>query len=87
MKNFHWSVALSLEDVCDRCHAVELAWDRASDQAEYGISWYEFINASDQVREMLDKWWETVPAADKQMMLDDAIKRFEQKLAMLKDLK
>jgi len=85
VKSFHWSVVLSLEDACGRCGSVNRAWEDASDSAEYGVGWYEFINTDDRVSEYLDKWWEAVPSADKQAMLADEIDRLSQKLAVLKE--
>ena len=85
MKSFHWSVVLSLEDACERCGSVNRAWEAASDSAEYGMNWYEFINTDDRVSEYLDKWWEAVPSAEKRAMLADEIDRLSQKLAVLKE--
>ena len=49
------------ERVCDQCPAIEAAHDRASEGAEYGINFHEFINTADGLGELAAVWWTELP--------------------------
>lgn len=49
------------ERVCDQCPQIRAAHDRASEGAEYGINFYEFINTADGLGELASAWWTELP--------------------------
>ena len=49
---------MDFEYLCDQCSGVQSAHERASERAEYGVNFFEFIYTTDiDLRKMIEKWW------------------------------
>ena len=88
MDELHWSAIMSLETACDRCYAVHYAHEQKSQHYEYGIGWYEYVNTDPEnnINDLLDQWWETVPHATKIQWLQEALERAKERVATLQAL-
>lgn len=76
---------IDYEWACDQCPEVRAAHDKANRQAEYGVNWYEFINITQGLDAMLERWWRSLDTNRKHEMLDKSIADCESKLEQLRE--
>ena len=63
---------LTWTHVCNLVPEINMAHDAASEQAEHGINWYEFINTDPEMprlKKMAQKWWNKLPEEEKLRLL------------------
>ena len=68
---------LNWHTVCDQCFEIQYMHERASYREEYGIHWYEFINANEKLFNVAEEWWETLPLEDKDRIINDRINQLK----------
>jgi len=47
--------------VCDQSPLIQAAHEEASDDAEYSVDFYEFINRAGGLQKMAEQWWMEQP--------------------------
>jgi len=73
-------------ELAHHCWAVSQAHEKDSDQAEYGVNWYEWININDHiVHRLVGEWWDTLTAEEQHKFLADKRNQLQAEFVYLTD--
>lgn len=83
--NQHWRL-LDWDYVCDQSPKIGEAHARASDKAEYGVNFYEFINTQgESLASYAQAWWDSLPKEKQQSLLWDRLVALQMHIGEITD--
>ena len=82
--NDDWKL-LRWEYVSDQCPEIQQKLDRDSEQTEYGINFYEFINCSDGLEDLASNWWNSLSRDVQKKLILDRLQQLEESVNVLKN--